>query len=78
MDPLTITVLVTTTLSTFAALCGIWLRGRVRRQRSREDSRRDHLRHLPPGSRVIDLGGRGIVIEVGAPASRRAQRDDRP
>ncbi|NUP52946.1 MAG: hypothetical protein HOW97_37325 [Catenulispora sp.] len=23
------------------------------------------VRHLPPGSRIVDLGRRGVVIEVG-------------
>jgi hypothetical protein len=34
-------------------------------RRDRERARCDHLRRLPPGSRVVDLGRHGMVIEVG-------------
>ncbi|MGW8877648.1 hypothetical protein [Streptomyces mirabilis] len=60
-----------------AAACGAlttmiagWLKVRVQLWRAREESRRQHVRTLPAGSRIIDLGERGIVIEVGAQEGR--------
>lgn len=47
-----------------------WLKAWVQLRRAREESRRQHVRALPTGSRIIDLGERGIVIEVGAQEGR--------
>jgi hypothetical protein len=44
---------------------GLMLRSRMQRQRLREQARCHLVRHLPPDSLVIDLGKRGMVIEVG-------------
>jgi hypothetical protein len=53
-----------------------WLRSRSRRQLAREASRRDHVSRLPPGSRIVDLGSHGMVIDVGgAPAGAGSERD---
>jgi hypothetical protein len=80
IDPVTATAIVAAVLGAATTITGTWLRGRVLRQRAREEARRDHLRRLPPGSRLIDLGDRGLVIEVGGQASvsRGSFRDDTP
>jgi hypothetical protein len=52
-----------------ATVIATWLRARSLRQQAREKSRRKYLRSLPGGSRVIDLGDHGVVIEVGPRAS---------
>ena len=43
-----------------------WLRARARRLQSRDRSRRNAVRDLPPGSRVVDLGRHGVIIDVGS------------
>ncbi|WP_061296981.1 hypothetical protein [Herbidospora cretacea] len=62
-EPMDYTIII----ATATALAGLWLRVHLQRIRLREESRRDHIRHLPPGSRVLDLGSRGVVIDVGRP-----------
>lgn len=46
-----------------------WLRARSQELRAREESRSVCRPGLPPGSRIIDLGEHGIVIEVGGRAA---------
>ncbi len=70
MDPLTTAALLTAVLGALTTLGGTWLRGRVRHQMAREEARRDHIRHLPPGSRLLDLGRIGMVIEISGHPSR--------
>ena len=43
-----------------------WLRTRAQRLRAHDQSRRDTARHLPPGSRIVDLGAHGMIIDVGS------------
>lgn len=61
--------------ASFSAIAAAWLRQRAKSLKAREDARRDHVRHLPPGSHLVDLGQRGIVIEVGERATREGQPD---
>ncbi|WP_271216606.1 hypothetical protein [Streptosporangium carneum] len=74
-------VLMASATATTGALCGlggIWLRGRIQRHRLREEARRDHVRRLPPGSRLLDLGRHGVIIEVGgAERGLRSSADER-
>jgi len=74
MDAITVTAAsaVTGAVATAAAA---WLQARRQRQQAREESRRDHLDHLPPGSRVVDLGEHGVVIEVGGSPAAGARND---
>jgi len=58
-----------------AALAGSCFRARAQRQRAREEARTDHVRNLGPGSRLLDLGEGGILIEFGSDA--RTDRGDR-
>jgi hypothetical protein len=76
VDPATIQALVTAVCGAAGVVMAAWVRARVQRHRAREAARRDHLRDLPPGSRVIDLGEHGIVIEVGS-AGRELSPDVR-
>ncbi|GLY87629.1 hypothetical protein [Actinoallomurus iriomotensis] len=62
MEPVAVITATAPLLGGLLSAAGAWLRGRSRRL-----SRRD-LGALPPGSRVIDLGGRGLVVEIGGPA----------
>src|SRR5262247_1456822 len=64
MDTATVTAVATTITAGVSAGANAW-------QRAREDARGRQLRQLPPGSRLIDFGEHGIVIEVGG--SRTAQ-----
>lgn len=76
MDATTVTAAACALTGAVTTMAGAWLRARSQRQRAREKSRRDHLRDLPPGSRIIDLGEHGIVIEVGdRAASAENDRD---
>jgi hypothetical protein len=65
MDPATIAVPVATAAGAVSAVPQAWVRSRAQRPKVREVSRRDHVRRLPPGSQVIDLGDRGVTIEIG-------------
>ena len=67
MDPVTFTAVVSTVTAASAG-ASAWLQARAR-----EQARGEQLRELPPGSRVIDLGEHGIVVEVGG--ERTAQTD---
>lgn len=73
MDTATVTAVATTITAGVSAGANAWLQARARQQRAREDARGRQLRQLPPGSRLIDFGEHGIVIEVGG--SRTAQDD---
>ncbi|MFI6296631.1 hypothetical protein ACIBEJ_33930 [Nonomuraea sp. NPDC050790] len=75
MDPAVATTIVAL-LGALSGIVTVWLQNDARRTGAREKSRRDHLRRLPQGSRVIDLGKRGIVIEVGTTAGREAPLND--
>jgi hypothetical protein len=62
-----------------ATIAVAWLRARGQRQRVRERARHDEVRSLPPGSRMVDLGRHGLVIDIGSPSPgesnhRRADR----
>ncbi|MCX5327849.1 hypothetical protein [Streptomyces sp. NBC_00140] len=76
MDPAT-TAVVTMAGAVITAITTIasgWLKARVQLRRSREESRQKHVRTLPTGSRIIDLGERGIIIEVGGKEGRAGGR----
>ncbi|MEU7864216.1 hypothetical protein [Nonomuraea sp. NPDC049141] len=66
MDYATVAASATAIAGTLCGLGGIWLRGRIHRHRLREEARRDHVRKLPPGSRLLDLGRHGMIIDVGS------------
>ncbi|MGW3820489.1 hypothetical protein [Streptomyces sp. NPDC005046] len=65
MNPDTLAVVTMAAITAITTITGGWLKARSQLGRSREESRREHVRTLPKGSRIIDLGERGIVIEVG-------------
>ncbi|NUP50219.1 MAG: hypothetical protein HOW97_23355 [Catenulispora sp.] len=59
MDP----VVTAAALTAGATAVSGWARMKV--QSARENARIEHLRILPPGSRLLDLGENGLLIEVG-------------
>lgn len=61
----TVMMAVAPVLGGLVSVAVAWLQ---RQAQERRLSRRD-LRGLPPGSRVIDLGEYGLVIEIGAQLS---------
>ncbi len=65
MEPLIAGTVTGVSFGGVSTLVAAWMHQRGKCQRLREEVRRDHVRHLPAGSHVIDLGGRGILIEVG-------------
>jgi hypothetical protein len=71
LESTTIAALVTAVTGAAAAFMRAWLLSRVQRQKAREASRCDHVRCVPPGSRIVDLGERGMMIEVGSAAPGR-------
>lgn len=75
MDPALVTVIVAI-VGIASTIVSAWLRHNLRCERHREAARRDHIRHLPAGSRVVDLGKRGMLIEIGSTARREAHLDD--
>ncbi|GLW56718.1 hypothetical protein [Kitasatospora phosalacinea] len=64
MDP-GVTLLAATAGTLVTGVTAAWCKARVQVRRERELSRRQHLRELPAGSRIVDLGERGVLIEVG-------------
>ncbi|MET8997186.1 hypothetical protein [Amycolatopsis sp. NPDC004169] len=65
MEPVFLATAVAAATSLIGTVVTAWARSRVSWQQARERARADHVRHLPPGSRLIDLGARGLAIEVG-------------
>jgi hypothetical protein len=76
MDAITVTAAASAVTGAAVTVATAWLRARCQRQQAREESRRDHLHHLPPGSRVVDLGEHGMMIEVGGAAARAKNARD--
>jgi hypothetical protein len=66
MGAATLDMLVATAAGVATAALRLWTWERVAKCRAREAARRDHVRHLPPGSRLVEPGRHGIVIHVGA------------
>jgi hypothetical protein len=72
VEPVTTTAVLAAVGGALTTITVGWLKARV--QREREESRRQHVGALPAGSRIIDLGERGILIEVGAQEGRAGGR----
>jgi hypothetical protein len=76
MEPAAVVALVTA----ITGLAGTFLRARVRarvqRYKAHQASRRDHVRCLPPGSRLLDLGERGVLVEIGPSVTDRERPID--
>jgi hypothetical protein len=56
---------VLSTVTAAVRIAARWLDGRHHLLQLRELSRCDHVRSLPAGSRIVDLGASAIVIQVG-------------
>jgi hypothetical protein len=65
VEPVTLATAVAAATSVIGTVVTVCARSRVSWQQARERARADHVRHLPPGSRLVDLGARGLTIEVG-------------
>lgn len=66
MDPITLGLITGTAAGAVTAALRLWVWERAAGRRAREASRRDHVRYLPAGSRIVDLGRHGMVIDVGS------------
>ncbi|GAA3613449.1 hypothetical protein GCM10022419_118190 [Nonomuraea rosea] len=75
MDPVQVGAIVSAVLVAGVTIVGAWLRSVVRRERNRDVARRDLVRRLPTGSRILDLGKRGMLIEFG-PVTNPKVSDD--
>jgi hypothetical protein len=75
MDPVTAATIASAIVGAAATVLGVWLSWRAERRRSRDAARRDYANHLPPGSRIVDLGRHGAVIDIGG---QIAEREDHP
>ena len=77
MSQAVIIAVIATTVGSATTLLSRLLYERGRKQHWRELSRRDHVKFLPAGSRIADVSGSAIFIEVGtsAPPRRGATRD---
>ena len=65
MEPVTIVAVSTVCAGAVSAALRVWAWQRVARSRGREVARRQYLRCLPAGSRVVDLGDHCLVIDIG-------------
>lgn len=70
MDAVTVAAAVPALTSAAVTIARAWLRAHGERLRVKERSRQDYVRSLPPGSRIIDLGKNGLVIEMGPRPAR--------
>lgn len=66
MSQAIIIAVIVSTVGSATTLLSRLLYERARKQHWRELSRRDHVRWLPAGSRIADVSGTAIFIEVGA------------
>jgi preprotein translocase subunit YajC len=78
MNAIGVIAAASTGMGAAATIIAAWLRARSLRQQAREKSRRDYLHSLPGGSRVIDLGDHGVVIEVGPRGAGAGNEADEP
>jgi hypothetical protein len=76
MNAIGVIAAASTGIGAAATVITAWLRARSLRQQAREKSRREYLRSLPGGSRVVDLGDHGVVIEVGPGGSGAGNEGD--
>jgi hypothetical protein len=67
MEPITIAAVSTVCANTASVLAQAWTWRRTARRRApgREAARHQHLRCLPTGSRIVDLGEHGLIIDLG-------------
>jgi hypothetical protein len=65
MHPVTCAVATSTVMAALLGAFRTWAWQRAARSAAREKARCDHVHHLPSGSRIADLGRRGVVIEIG-------------
>ena len=65
MGPLVLGTIITSAIGGMSTVIVSCLRQRTANQRLIEKRRQAQLLNLPPGSHVVDLGRRGIVIDVG-------------
>ena len=75
MDPVTAVTIASAIAGAAATVLGMWLSWRTERRRDQDAARRDYANRLPPGSRIVDLGKHGAVIDIGGQA---AEREDHP
>lgn len=65
MGPSEWTAVASAAVAAIPVMARVCWRQRMAWRQMREQARCDHIRRLPPGSRVLDLGRHGMVIEVG-------------
>ena len=70
MDATSVTAVLSALAGSTTTVAAIWLRTRGQQMRAREKARRGELRDLPPGTRVVDLGKHGLIIDVGGKDGR--------
>jgi hypothetical protein len=75
MDPVTAVTIASAIVGATATVLGVWLSWRAARCRSQDAARRHYADCLPPGSRIVDLGKHGAVIDIGG---QIAGREDHP
>lgn len=65
MHPVTWAAAATAAMASLPGAIRAWAWQRAARSAAREKARADHVRHLPSGSRIVDLGRRGVMVEIG-------------
>lgn len=78
VDPVPVATAVTAVAGMLGTFFAVVARGRTARALAREAARQDHVRHLRPGSLIIELGDRGVTIELGSrPVGQEIAPDER-
>ena len=70
MDLVTLGLIAATAGGAATTSLRLWAWKRVAERQAREASRCDHVHHLPAGSRIVDLGRHGMIIDVGTREER--------
>jgi hypothetical protein len=69
MDAISSAAVLSALAGSATTIATVWLRARGQRLQARDEPRRSQLCDLPPGSRIVDFGRHGTVIDIGGQAS---------
>lgn len=68
MGSISVTAALSALAGSATTVVTVWLRARSRERQSRDRSSRKAVQSLPPGSRIVDLGRHGVIIDIGGRA----------
>jgi preprotein translocase subunit YajC len=69
MGVIPVTAALSAVIGAVTTIVTAWLRARSRERQERDRASRRMVRALPPGSRIVDLGRHGTIIDIGSRSS---------